>query len=119
MTTYEEIRCVALPCLLFLSLYAYFKLISLSNTCTLIASSTEDTLDGDYKRTSTTVTLNANDTSGCVPITLLNDTIVETTEMFLVQVEQTVSSDVPVFELGIEFTEIRIIDDDGLLCIYI
>lgn len=85
------------------------------NRCTLIASSTDDTRDGDYKRTSVRVTLNANDTSGCVSIILLNDTIVERTEMFLVQVEQTVSSDDPVFKLGVEFTTIWIIDDDGLL----
>ena len=87
----------------------------LLNTCTLIASSTESTEDGDYKRISIRITLNANDTIGCVPIILRNDTIEERTEMFLVQVEQTVSSDDPVFKLGVEFTTIWIIDDDGLL----
>ena len=80
-----------------------------------LASSTENSEDGDYKRTSIRVTLNANNTIGCIPIILLNDTIEERTEMFLVQVEQAVSSDDPVFKLGIEFTEIRIINNDGLL----
>ena len=98
-----------------LSIFVLFCILIISNACTLIASSTDDTRDGDYKRTSIRVTLNANDTSGCVSIILRNDTIVERTEKFLVQVEQTVSSDDPVFRLGVEFTEIIIIDDDGLL----
>ena len=89
--------------------------VAFLNTCTLIASSTEDTEDGDYKRTSIRVIFNANVTSHCVPIILLNDTIEERTEMFLVQVEQAVSSDDPVFQLGVEFTEISIINNNGLL----
>ena len=80
-------------------------------TATPIESTTLD--DGDYVRTQTRVSLNATNTSACVKIKLIDDNIVEMTEVFLVQVEQVISSDDLVFGLDPEYTEIKIIDNDG------
>lgn len=60
------------------------------------------------------VMLSAVTTSQCVNITLVDDTIVETNETFLVQVEQVISSDDLTFGLDPEFTEVTILDNDGI-----
>ena len=74
-------------------------------------------LDGDYSLTSERVSITANITSRCIEMELINDTIVETDEVFLVQVEQIISSDDLVFTLSTEFTEVTIIDNDGLFLV--
>ena len=80
----------------------------ISNTAT-----PPDFNDGDYVRTQTRVSLNATNTSACVTIKLIDDDIVEMTEVFLVQVQQVISSDDLVFGFDPEYTEIKIIDNDG------
>ena len=72
-----------------------------------------DTNDGDYVLTNIRVMLSANTTSVCVDIHLVDDTIADANETFLVQVEQIVSSDDLVFGLNPEFTHITIVDTDG------
>jgi len=74
---------------------------------------------GDYVRTNLRVMLNANATSQCVSITLVDDTIVEAAERFLVQVEQILSSDDLTFGLDPEFTEITIVDNDGTHTLFV
>ena len=64
------------------------------------------------------VQLSANTTFDCKEIVLINDTIVETEEVFQVQVEQVVSSDDLVFGLNPEFTEVYIVDNDGNVCLF-
>ena len=71
---------------------------------------------GDYKRTSTRIALSEATRSDCTTIELIDDTIVEEDEIFLVQVEQVVSSNDLRFPLDPEFVGITIIDDDGKLC---
>lgn len=71
-------------------------------------------MDGDYVRTIFRVMLSAITTSQCVNITTVDDTIVEAEEKFLVQVEQIISSDDLTFGLDPEFTEVTILDNDGI-----
>jgi hypothetical protein len=80
-----------------------------------IATLQAHTDDGDYSRTATRVSLNAIDTSSCVTIRLIDDSIVEIDERFLAQVEQIVSSDDLRFPLNPEYTTITIIDDDVIM----
>lgn len=63
------------------------------------------------------MTLSANITNRCIEIHLIDDTIVETDESFLVQVEQIISSDDVVSKLSTEFTEVTIINNDGLFLV--
>ena len=79
------------------------------------ATSNASTNDGDYRRSSERVSLSQGTRSGCTTIDLIEDTIVEEDEIFLVQVEQIVSSDDLRFPLDPEFMEITIFDNDGKL----
>ena len=76
-------------------------------------------MDGDYSQTTERLQLTAQDTSHCTDITLVEDTVVEGNEFFLVQVEQIISSDDPVFGPNPEYTEIVIVDNDGMSPLYV
>ena len=71
--------------------------------------------DADYPVTAERVPLSAEITYQCVQIQLIEDTIVEIDESFLVQVEQIISSNDPIFGPNPEYTEITITDNDGII----
>ena len=82
----------------------------------IVAASSNSSI-GDYIRISTRIALSDATQSDCTTIELIDDTIVEEDEIFLVQVEQVVSSDDLRFPLDPKFVGITIIDDDSELCL--
>ena len=88
---------------------AYWKFFCHSDT------SNPFTNDGDYTMTSRRVSLSAETTTQCVEIQLIEDTIVEMDELFLVQLEQILSSEDLVFKPDPEYIEVTITDNDGML----
>ena len=65
--------------------------------------------------TSKRVSLSATTTTQCVEIQLIEDTIVEMDEFFLVQLEQILSSEDLIFKPDPEYIEVTIVDNDGIL----
>lgn len=57
--------------------------------------------------------LHADYTEHCINITLIEDTIVEIDEIFLVQLEQIVSFDDLIFKPNPEYLEVTIENNDG------
>jgi hypothetical protein len=77
------------------------------------ASSSQSSNNGDYSRITERVPISADVPVRCAVIHLIEDTIVENNEFFLVQVEQIISSNDPVFGPNPEYSEIIITDNDG------
>ena len=66
-------------------------------------------------RTAERFPISADDIEECITILLIEDTIVETNEIFLVQLEQIVSSDDLIFKPNPEYVEVTIRNNDGMI----